>query len=122
MFGLICLVFFGCQKIDFPLSGMLFGFWVIRAPPSFISCCVPWEDVLVVSAFIQQSLAHKHMLLLMHINEQPRHKFMTSPTRSVLPKDLQDCSLQEAQPATSPKWYFVCLLRRLCKTYPHLNL
>jgi hypothetical protein len=58
----------------FPLRGLLFGFWVTTVNSGFIFCCDPQEEVLVISDFIQQFLADKHMLLLLLICEQLRHK------------------------------------------------
>jgi hypothetical protein len=74
------------SKDGFSTEGAAVWFLGHKSTPKFHPLLCPWEDVLVVSAFIQQSMAHKHMLLLLIlINQQQRHKFMTSPTHSVLP-------------------------------------
>jgi hypothetical protein len=75
------------SKDDFSTEGAAVWFLSHKSNPKFHPLLCPWEDVSVVSAFIQQSMAHKHMLLLILIliNQQHGHKFMTSPTQSVLP-------------------------------------
>jgi hypothetical protein len=53
----------------------LFDFWVVSVNIGFISCYDPQEEVLVISDFIQQFLAGKHMPLLLLISEQLRTNF-----------------------------------------------
>jgi hypothetical protein len=44
----------------FPLIGLLFGLWVVRVGPCFVSRCVPQEVGLFNSDLSQRFLTHKH--------------------------------------------------------------
>jgi hypothetical protein len=58
----------------FPLRGLLFGFWVVNVKSSFISCYDLRGEVLDISYFTRHLVAHRQMLLLLFVSEQPRCK------------------------------------------------
>lgn len=71
MLDLSCLPFFKYGQDKLPPKWLLYCFCAIPINPGFISCYNPWEEDLFVSDFIKQFLAHKHMLWLLYVHEQP---------------------------------------------------
>jgi hypothetical protein len=59
MFKVTCLTFFRLRRgQSVPVTGLLFGFWVITVTPDFFSCYGPQEEIMVVADFIQQFQVH----------------------------------------------------------------
>jgi hypothetical protein len=93
MYDLTCLPFFRHGHDELPLKGLLFGFCAIPINPGSNPCYDPQEEVLVVSDFSQQVLAHKHMLWLLLVHEQLKHKLCTDHIQA-LPLNLVPRSIQ----------------------------
>lgn len=108
MFDKICLPLF--SRCAFCLGELLFCFWFIIVYPGFISSYAYWEEVLVVSDFIE---LHGKYTCATSSADRWTAKAQTSQTSVVsLSPPLQFTGMFHARDLTcqwSLKWYFVRL-------------